>query len=387
MPEAQLKQYRRVTKIGEELATQLKKQYKAARKPKNSATTAAAASIVDDNDGTIHTEDINENAEEKWILQILLLEPQIVAASLTQCATEQQFPQATPPPKSPIQNPQRPHWTWPNWKLPAGLALVDLPENTEARLKIPSSAYRKLLEAFWYLGERPPPAASSSSASLSSYPVIDLGACPGGWTSALRYMECTVIAVDRSVLDPSLMQDYPHVEYVAGDAFRFVPPWITTMATTSTKSRTKDEQQEEEDPRSSTTPTTTTRPHKLSSPIPNTWMVSDIIAYPDKIAELLDTWCGNNWISHTIVTIKFQGNEIPWNDVERIATMVQQHEYSCRTVHFFNNKNEVTFMAIKNGYSNLSGNGTTKIHADDDTAVLLGKPMYPLILPIQKKQK
>merc|ERR1740122_905028 len=147
----------------------------------------------------------------------------------------------------------------------------------DPRARIPSSAYRKLLEAFWYLGERPP--------MDSKRPVIDLGACPGGWTAALRLMGCTVLAVDRSPLDSNLMDD-PGVEFVKGDAFRFVPPWARHESV------------------------------KLLDPLPDTWMVSDIIAYPDKICELLDAWCGQNWVSHAIVTIKFR-SEIPWEDVDR----------------------------------------------------------------------
>ena len=132
-----------------------------------------------------------------------------------------------------------PTWTWPNWHLPAGLALVDIEqEQRNASIRIPSSAYRKLLEAFWFLGERPPPS--------SEFPVVDLGACPGGWTGALRVMGCEVVAVDRSPLDPSLMRD-DGVEYCQGDAFRFVPPWA----------RNEDDSWPGE---------------TLEEPFPNTWM-------------------------------------------------------------------------------------------------------------------
>ena len=311
MPESQLPQYRRVTKIGEELAAQLQKRCKAAR--------------------AIQLDDDSNQRNERWLLQILLLEPHIVAASFSKCTTE-----ATTTSES------LPHWTWPNWRLPAGLALVDIEEEQrKASIQIPSSAYRKLLEAFWFLGERPPPS--------SEYRVVDLGACPGGWTGALRLMGCEVVAVDRSPLDPSLMRD-DGVEYFQGDAFRFVPPWA----------RNQDDSWPGE---------------TLEQPFPNTWMVSDIIAYPDKITELLDNWCGKHWVSHAIVTIKFQ-SEIFWEDIENAENVVKAHGYNCKTVHFFNNKNEVTFLAIKEGYSNLGS----------DRNDLLGKPMYSPILPKSKKK-
>ena len=301
MPRAQLPQYRRITKVGEEIAALLQKRCKAAR--------AAGA------------DDENNNNREQWLLQILLLEPSIVAASFSRCSHDVAMPETSV------------NWTWPNWRLPAGLALVELDEKQQAL--VPSSAYRKLLEAFWYLRDRPP--------IDGDYPVVDLGASPGGWTGALRLMGCKVLSVDRSPLAPALMND-DNIRFVKGDAFRFVPPWIPEEL------------------------------NKLEEPLPNTWMVSDIIAYPDKITSLLNEWCGNNWVSHAIVTIKFQ-SEIAWEDMEGAKQIVKNHGYSCQTVHFFNNKNEVTLLAVKEGYTN-------NCYDDDD---LLGTPMYAPILPKAKK--
>lgn len=58
------------------------------------------------------------------------------------------------------------------------MANVDIVE------EMPSSAYRKLLEAFECLHAIPPEAMSWSD---EVPPVIDLGACPGGWTAAHGY--------------------------------------------------------------------------------------------------------------------------------------------------------------------------------------------------------
>jgi hypothetical protein len=325
MPESQLPQYRRITKIGEEIAGQLKKRCRAAR----------ATNDDDDDDDAIQ--------KEQWLLQIMLLEPQIVVASFARCVQHDCKEEEVAP--APTTTTPLPNWRWPNWNLPAGLALVDIEdEQRNSPIRIPSSAYRKLLEAFWYMGERPPQG--------SEFQVVDLGACPGGWTGALRLMGCRVIAVDRSPLDSTLMKDTAGVEYFQGDAFRFVPPWAR-----------------DGDGDASSWPGL-----KLEQPHPNTWMISDIIAYPDKITELLDDWCGKNWVSHAIVTIKFQ-SEIPWEDVDRATGIVEGHGYSCRTVHFFNNKNEVTFLAVKDGYSNNKSINT-----------LLGQPMYAPILPKPKKK-
>ena len=290
---------RRVTKISEELGVQLKKTCAAARPARKSAT-------EDEIDGG--TDEADEG--ERWVLQVLLLEPDCAVASLERCdelATEG-------PSNANCWTPSA--WSWPNWDLPAGLARVDIEE------KMPSSAYRKLLEALHCMGHRPLPS--------SAHPVIDLGACPGGWTAALRMMGCRVLSVDRSPLDDALMND-PMVEFVEGDAFTFVPPWA--LDGNRLKGSTGSDVPTPED----------------------SWMVSDVIAYPERVAGLVEDFCGNKWVSHLIVTIKFQGQEVPWTDVARAEEVARKHGYACRTKHFFNNKNEVTLMAV-----HVGANGATR---------------------------
>ncbi|OEU09676.1 hypothetical protein FRACYDRAFT_247932 [Fragilariopsis cylindrus CCMP1102] len=330
--------------------------------------------------------------DEKWLLQLLLLEPQIIAASFTKCTTTTTSTTITT--------------SWPNWYLPGGLALVDIDNsngnnedddygeeqqqqqqrqqqksshrinnsyNKNNQINIPSSAYRKLLEAFWYMGDRPP------SYHNYNYPVIDLGASPGGWTSVLRLMECNVIAVDRSPLEKSLMMDEERIEFIQGDAFKYIPPWVENNNKNG-------------------------RITKLETPIPDTWMVSDIIAYPNKIIELIDTWTSNNFVSHLIVTMKFQSNDIPWNDIDSAKQIAIKNNYLVDTVHFFNNKNEITFMAMKQQNNNSSidkknyniredsvnANDSSDDNDNDDSSssssLLIGKPMYAPILPKQKQQ-
>ena len=66
---------------------------------------------------------------------------------------------------------------------------------------------------------------------------VDLGASPGGWTSALRRLGCIVTAVDRAPLAPQLMAD-DGVTFIQGDAFSYRPdqpvcfrwPWNTLAA-------------------------------------------------------------------------------------------------------------------------------------------------------------
>jgi len=274
----------RSTKVGEELAKMMKKAYPAARK-----------AAIDDEGNMIEP-------NERWLLQVMLQSNDIAIASLTQCK---------------FVGPGRTSF-WPNYCLPVGLAKVDIEE------KMPSSAYRKLMEGFECMRIKP-----SSSAV-----VVDLGACPGGWTSVMRRLGCSVVAVDRSQLDPVLMRD-DDVQFVKGDAFTFEPSMV-------------------EEGR-------------------DCWMISDIIAYPDRIIELLDKWCSGNLASHMIVTMKFQGKEPALDELNKAVKIVESHSYDCRVKHFFNNKNEVTFMVSK---KQNDFNGDTM----DLPLGILGTPMYPITL-------
>ena len=251
----------------------------------------------------------DEISDERWVWQVLLITPEIAVASLTKC----------------IQNGPGKSF-WPNWHHPVGMAKVDIEE------VMPSSAYRKLMEAFECMRIAPVPFESKA---------VDLGACPGGWTSVLRKLDCHVVSVDRSKLDPVLMKD-DMVEFVKGDAFTFAP---TDM---------KD------------------RVDKFSPE--NSWMVSDVIAYPERIKELLNRWCGNHWATYMVITMKFQGEQPAFDDLDHAISIARDHGYSCRAKHFFNNKNEVTLMIHEDREDKM----INPHHLDDD---ILGSAMYKAILP------
>ena len=277
----------RSTKVGEEIAKILKKVYPAARKAPM------------DEEGNRN----REEPQERWLLQVMLQSNDIAVASLTQC----QF-----------VGPGRRSF-WPNDLFPLGLAKVDIEE------KMPSSAYRKLMEGFECMRIQP---ASSAVA-------VDLGACPGGWSSVMRRLGCSVVAVDRTALDPVLMQD-EYVQFVKGDAFAFEPTMVKKGQ--------------------------------------DCWMISDVIAYPDKIIELLDKWCSGKLASHMIVTMKFQGDDPALDELERAIDLVESHSYQCRVKHFFNNKNEVTFMVSEMRSDDSMSQALDLEHG------ILGTPLYPLIL-------
>lgn len=72
-------------------------------------------------------------------------------------------------------------------------------------------------------------------------------------------------------------------------------------------------------------------------------MVSDVIAYPERVVELLERWCGNRWAKRLVVTMKFQG-EVDWQALEHAFGVARAAGYSVRAKHFFSNKNEVSLM-------------------------------------------
>lgn len=172
---------------------------------------------------------------------------------------------------------------WPSL-LPAGLA------NPADDPAAPSSAFRKLREALACMGEQP---AAGEQA-------VDLGASPGGWTHVLRQCGAEVYAVDRAALDKRLMVD-PNIHWCEGDAFRWLPE------------------------------------------APVAWMVSDVIAYPQRVPELLASWCPQPWSRRLVVQMKFKGGPDFALIDEAVAT-ARRAGWWIRAKHFFNDKHEITLM-------------------------------------------
>ncbi len=173
--------------------------------------------------------------------------------------------------------------TWPS-PMPAGLA--DVADDPVA----PSSAFRKLDEAFACIGRTPQPCETG----------VDLGASPGGWTRVLLRHGARVVAVDRAPLAAHLGRE-PAVTWLKGDAFTFRPD------------------------------------------APVDWLVSDIIAFPARVAELLELWCGERLATRLVVQMKFTG-DTDWDALDAALRTAERHGYHCRAKHFFNDKNEVTLM-------------------------------------------
>lgn len=176
--------------------------------------------------------------------------------------------------------------TWPVG-IPAGLAAVADDDGA------PASSYRKLEEALACMQRWPQHGQSA----------VDLGACPGGWTRVLRRNGARVDAIDRQPLVKHLMKDR-NVFFHKADAFSW-------------------------------------RPERHVD-----WLVSDVVAYPDRILELIDVWAGEHLATHIVVQMKFRGAP-DHTKIEDGLARLRAAGYGARARHFFNDKNEVTLMASR----------------------------------------
>lgn len=175
------------------------------------------------------------------------------------------------------------YMAWPALQ-PAGLA--DPPDDDRA----PSSAFRKLREALACMNESPQPGQMAA----------DLGACPGGWTHVLRQCGAHVTAIDRSPLAKHLMHD-AQVRFVQGDAFTW----------------------------------------RSESPLD--WVVSDVIAYPERVLELVEAWCKPEGAKRLILQMKFKGDP-QFELIDCAIATARERGFVLRAKHFFNDKHEVTLM-------------------------------------------
>ncbi len=171
--------------------------------------------------------------------------------------------------------------------FPAGaITLIEDHENP------PSRAYLKVQEAL----------VRFCSAFGVDFPgpesrCFDAGACPGGWTWALRQLGCTVFAVDRAPLCDELMAD-PAVTFLKHDAFTLPPEEIG----------------------------------------PFDFVFSDVICYPERLYEWVNLWLESGKTRNMICTIKMQGG-INWPLVEKFAAIPDS-----KVVHLCYNKHELTWM-------------------------------------------
>lgn len=155
----------------------------------------------------------------------------------------------------------------------------------------PSRAFKKLVEAQIVLGKE----------INKDETLVDLGACPGGWSYVALNQGADVTSIDRSPLREDLM---PKVTFSAEDAFKFMTP-------------------EGFD-----------------------WVVSDIICTPDRILELIEIWADSGKCQNFIFTIKFKGEE-DYSILQDFKRKLRTLEYECFLRQLNVNKNEVMVMGRK----------------------------------------
>jgi FtsJ-like methyltransferase len=157
----------------------------------------------------------------------------------------------------------------------------------------PSRAYRKLDEAFAWMGAAPGAGALC----------VDLGAAPGGWTLTAARRGARVVAVDRAPLAPEVAR-HPGVASVIGNAFTYQP----------------------------------------TEPVD--WMLSDVVCEPPRSLELVDAWLERGLCRNLVVTVKFKGRE-GYGALDAVAGIVDRHRPAfARVKQLVNNKNEVCIMMI-----------------------------------------
>jgi 23S rRNA (cytidine2498-2'-O)-methyltransferase len=156
----------------------------------------------------------------------------------------------------------------------------------------PSRAYRKLEEAFQWMGDAP----------RAGQTCVDLGAAPGSWTLMAARRGAKVLAVDRAPLAPAIART-PGVTAVTGNAFTYEPPR------------------------------------------PVDWLLSDIVCEPERAISLIDEWLPR--ARNLVVTIKFKGRD-HYAALSALTPIIERSTPAfARIKHLAHNKNEVTVMIRK----------------------------------------
>jgi 23S rRNA (cytidine2498-2'-O)-methyltransferase len=158
----------------------------------------------------------------------------------------------------------------------------------------PSRSYLKIEEAFARLGEEP----------QAGQWAVDLGAAPGGWTTAVARRGCAVIAVDNGPL--RLPPHLPgRVEHRQEDGLRFAPA--------------------------------------LSGPVD--WLLGDMLIPPGDALGLLRRWLDPARARRVIVNVKLPQAE-PWAALRPLAAFLRgRSDWEVAIRQLYHDRREVTVMA------------------------------------------
>lgn len=155
----------------------------------------------------------------------------------------------------------------------------------------PSRAYLKLWETFTIHDPE-------FARALKGQKVVDMGACPGGWSWVLQKLGAQVHAYDKAPLDAKVAT-LPGIHFHQESAFGVVPEKGTDVMA----------------------------------------FFSDIICYPARLYELVEKW-REAGVKNFVCSIKFQ-KEADYATVEKFLAIPGSH-----IVHLYHNKNEVTWILL-----------------------------------------
>lgn len=177
--------------------------------------------------------------------------------------------------------PARRHWRRASSRFPGGV--VEIAADTAA----PSRAIAKLAEVQIRLARSIAPGERC----------VDLGSSPGSWAYLALRQGAEATAVDRSPLRDDLMRN-PRLSFVRGDAFRYEPDSSVD------------------------------------------WLLCDVIAFPARTMELLQTWLQRRWCRWFCVTVKFKGQD-DYPKLEALKTWLADAHVDFFLRRLTSNKNEV----------------------------------------------
>ena len=168
---------------------------------------------------------------------------------------------------------------------PAGMAEVK--DDPDA----PSRAYKKLEEAYCWMGAEP----------KNGDRCVDLGGSPGGWSWTALVRGAFVTSVDRAPLAPPA-SGHPKLNEIRGNAFTWEP--VSAVD----------------------------------------WLVCDVICEPQKTVALIDRWLTKKLCRNLVATVKFKGHE-GYGELAALKPIFERVGVTlARVKHLVHNKNEVEVM-------------------------------------------
>jgi 23S rRNA (cytidine2498-2'-O)-methyltransferase len=172
---------------------------------------------------------------------------------------------------------------WPGGRAP-------VPEDRRA----PSRAYRKLVEAFAWVGAAP----------TEGEVCVDLGGAPGGWAWNVLQRGASVIAIDRAPLAPPAA-GHPRLTARTGDAFSYRP----------------------------------------TNPVD--WLLCDVICRPERTVELCEDWMRTRRCRRLIATIKLKGRTDDAQIPHLRARLTAVGWPTVRLKHLSHHHNELAILALR----------------------------------------